>query len=153
MDNGQVLAHGALAVTLARLDLPIRLGEDACVVLEGTITEIDSTWQLACIDVGGERIWTPDCGVQVGARMRVRVLARDVSIAFHKPSDSSIQNMLNGTVDELAEDSSHSGMVQVRIQTGHTAILARFTRRAAVDLALERGKHVWTQIKSVALMQ
>jgi molybdate transport system ATP-binding protein len=153
MENGRALAHGPLAATLARLDLPIRLGEDAGVVLEGTVIEIDTAWQLACIDVGGERIWTPDRGVPVGTRTRLRVLARDVSIALHKPSDNSIQNVLHGTVDELAEDGSHPGLVLVRVQAGHAAVLARLTRRAAVDLALERGKPVWVQIKSVALMK
>lgn len=153
MENGRALAHGPLADTLARLDLPIRPGDDAGVVLEGTLIEIDTAWQLACIDVGGERIWTPDRGVPVGARTRLRVLARDVSIALHKPADSSIQNVLHGKVDEMAEDSSHPGLVLVRVRTGRSAVLARLTRRAAAELALERGKAVWLQIKSVALMK
>src|SRR6266581_473425 len=35
MQHGRVVAQGALSETLARLDLPIRLGEDAGVVLDG----------------------------------------------------------------------------------------------------------------------
>ena len=40
MDNGRVVASGPLAQTLARIDLPITLGEDAGAVLDGMVVTV-----------------------------------------------------------------------------------------------------------------
>ena len=47
MEAGRVLADGALADMLARLDLPMAFGDDAGVVLDGVVGERDERWQLA----------------------------------------------------------------------------------------------------------
>jgi len=47
MRDGRAVAAGPLTETLARLDLPIQLGEDAGVVLDAVVAERDTQWQLA----------------------------------------------------------------------------------------------------------
>ncbi|MGR9051670.1 MAG: molybdenum ABC transporter ATP-binding protein, partial [Gammaproteobacteria bacterium] len=47
MSQGKAVASGALTETLARLDLPIHLGEEAGVVLQGKVREHDRQWHLA----------------------------------------------------------------------------------------------------------
>jgi molybdate transport system ATP-binding protein len=152
MEAGRALAAGTLADTLARLDLPIPLGEDAGVVLEASVAEIDRTWCLARVAFAGGSLWTRDHGLPVGRRVRVRVLARDVSLARAHPGESSIQNVLHGHIDALADD-KHPGLTLVRIRIGAALMLARLTRRAAAMLALAPGQDVWVQIKSVALAE
>jgi len=92
LEAGRVVAAGPLAETLARADLPIRLGEDAGVVLDATVAEIDNAWHLARVEFPGGCLWVRDGGHAVGKRLRVRVLARDVSLAREEPTGSSILN-------------------------------------------------------------
>lgn len=151
MDDGRVIANGPLRETLARLDLPVRLGEDLGVVFDATVGEIDSTWHMARLDFKGGALWTPDRGGLTGAKVRVRVLASDVSLAQMQPQHSGIENVLRGRIDAIATD-DHPGLSLVRVSVGETAFVARLTRRAVYDLAVDVGQEVWLQVKSVALM-
>lgn len=152
MENGQVVAHGPLAEALVRLDLPIKLGEDVGAVLEATVCEIDSEWHLARVDFPGGSLWTRDHGIPLGKQVRVRVLARDVSLAIAEPAPSSIQNVLHGHIDAIADD-DHPGLQLVRVKVGQTCLLSRLTRRSSVALGFALGKSVHVQVKSVALME
>lgn len=152
MDGGRVVADGPLVETLARLDLPIRLGEDVGVVLDATVGAVDGEWHLARVDFAGGSLWTRDRGVPTGKHVRVRVLARDVSLAVHHPEPSSIQNVLAGTVESMAAD-DHPGLLLVRVQIGASQLVARLTRRSAAQLGIAPGLPVSVQIKSVALME
>ena len=152
MDGGRAVAAGPLGETLARLDLPIRLGEDVGVVLDATVGEIDAEWHLARVDFAGGSLWTRDHAVPVGKRVRVRVLARDVSLALDEPGMSSIQNCLDGCVESMAAD-DHPGLLLVRVQLGASLLVARLTRRSAAQLGIAPGLPVRVQVKSVALME
>ena len=151
MEGGRVLADGPLADTLARLDLPIRLGEDAGAILDATVGAVDTAWHLVRVDFAGGSLWARDHGLPVGRRVRVRVLARDVSLA-KQPGTSSIQNVLRGVVDAIGND-EHPGLELVRVKVGTTMLLARLTKRAAAALNLSAGQALWVQVKSVALME
>jgi molybdate transport system ATP-binding protein len=151
LDAGRAVAAGPLKDTLARLDLPIHLGEDAGVVLDAVVAERDAQWHLARVTFSGGSLWVRDDGHALGQAVRVRILARDVSIALQKISHSSIQNGLSATVDEIADD-HHPAQALVRLMAGDTPILARLTQRAVASLRLSRGLPVWVQVKSVALI-
>jgi molybdate transport system ATP-binding protein len=161
MEQGRVVASGGLVETLARLDLPIRLGEDAGVVLDGEVAEIDANWHLARVRAGrGEAdshppgqvsLWVRDSGHPVGHRARVRILARDVSLALDRHDDSSILNTLSATVVEVADD-THPALALVRLDVAGAPLVARLTRRSVCGLDLHPGKLVWAQIKAVALI-
>ena len=151
MDAGRVVAQGPLAETLARLDLPIRLGEDAGAVFAATVAERDAEWHLARVEFDGGDLWVRDSGAALGSRVRLRILARDISIAASRHDDVSIMNMLPATVTaHVGED--HPALVLVQLHVGGTALLARLTRRSAQRLDLAPGRRVWAQIKAVALI-
>ena len=151
MEAGRAAAQGPLAETLARVDLPIRLGEDAGAVFAVTVAERDAEWHLARVEFDGGELWVRDNGVPVGRRVRVRILARDVSIATSRHDDVSIMNLLPATVvGHAAED--HPSAVLVQLRVGATTLLARLTRRSAQRLDLVPGREVWVQIKAVALI-
>ena len=151
LEAGRAVAVGPLAETLARLDLPIRLGEDAGVVLEARVAERDAQWQLARVEFAGGSLWVRDAGHAVGHAGRVRILARDVSVARHAVADTSILNTLPAVVAEMAPD-AHPALTLVRLAVGPSAIVARLTRRSAAALELRPGLEVWAQIKAVALI-
>jgi molybdate transport system ATP-binding protein len=158
MQAGRAVAAGPLTETLARLDLPIHLGEDAGVVLDAVVTERDAQWQLARVvftgssgDTNPTGAWVRDGGHAIGHHVRVRILARDVSLAVTRHSGSSILNILPALVVELAAD-AHPALTLVRLNVGGAPLLARLTRRSAHDLGLAPGQIVYAQIKAVALI-
>ncbi len=150
MDAGSVVASGELADTLSQLDLPVKLGQEAGVVIESVVSSIESQWHLTRMDFDGGSVWIRDPGLAIGAKARVRILASDVSLAREQPGKSSIQNVLQGEIDAMRDD-EHPGLLLVRVKVGNTALLARVTKRAVSELALKTGDTVWTQVKSVAL--
>lgn len=152
MEGGRSLASGPLAETLARVDLPIRLGEDAGVVLEGLVVERDVQWSLARVAFPGGCLWVRDGGQEKGATVRIRILARDVSLALSPATDTSLLNSLPVVVDQLADD-GHPALALCRLQVGtSSSLLARLTRRSAAALGLAPRQAVWAQIKAVALI-
>jgi len=151
MQEGRSVATGALTETLARLDLPIHLGEDAGVVLRAVVVELDAEWHLARVEFAGGSLWVRDAGHAIGHAVRVRILARDVSIALAPVAGVSIQNCLPATVEQMAQD-YHPALSLLRLRMGTSPLLARLTRRSASALELVPGKPVWVQIKAVALI-
>ncbi len=153
MAQGRVVASGALAEVLSRLDLPTARGEEAGVVLDATVAERDAAWQLARLQLpgGAGSLWTRDGGLPLGSDVRVRVLARDVSLAVAVQPGSSIGNQLPATVEALADD-EHPALALVRVRIGALPLVARLTRRSAHALALQPGQPVWAQVKTVALV-
>jgi len=149
--NGRVRTQGPLAETLTRLDFPFALGEDIGTIVDATVAAIDVEWHLARLNFAGGSLWTPDPALPLGSLVRVRVLARDVSLAVAPPGQNSIQNVLCATVEAIADD-SHPGLLLVRIQVGSSQLLARVTRRAAATLNLRVAQPVWAQVKTVALV-
>jgi len=151
MAEGRAVAAGPLTETLARLDLPIQLGEDASVVLDAVVAERDAAWHLTRVAFPGGSLWVRDGGQRQGQAVRVRILARDVSIALQRSTHTSIQNCLSAVVDEIADD-HHPALALIRLKVGDSPVLARLTRRSAVGLGLLAGLPVWVQIKAVALI-
>ncbi len=152
MDAGKAVASGPLTETLARLDLPIRLGEDAGVVLDAVVAERDAQWNLARVDFGGGAVWVRDGGQAIGRHVRLRILARDVSLALTRHSGTSILNTLSAAVQEIADD-THPALALVRLNVGGSPLVARVTKRSAVALELVAGKILFAQIKSVAILE
>jgi len=152
LDKGRAIASGPLHEVLPRLDLPFQLGEDAGVVLDATVVKRDTQWHLAKVEFPGGELWVRDGGDPVGTLVRVRILARDVSIALQAHHDTSIQNLLQGSVVEIADDSDPAvSLVQVAV--GSSILVARITCRSQQKLAVTVGQSVWAQVKSVALVR
>ena len=152
MEGGHVITVGPLTETLARLDLPIHLGEDAGVVLDAVVAERDEEWNLARAAFDGGAVWVRDAGHPIGQHVRVRILARDVSLALTRHAGTSILNILPVLVSEIAED-GHPAQALARLQVGGASpLLARLTRRSVHHLGLAPGMLIHAQIKAVALI-
>ena len=150
--RGQVQAVGPVQQVLASLQSPVVVGEDAGVLLQGRVAERDGDWQLARVAFEGGELWVRDRDIPVGQSVRLRVLARDVSLTTTEPHHTSIQNHLPGRIDSIAPD-AHPSQVLVRVRCGEAVLLARITRRAQAMLHLQLGSIVWVQVKSVAVVQ
>jgi len=152
LERGQVRASGPVAEVLTRLDAPLVLGDDVAALLDGVLEARDERWSLVRAQFAGGSLWLRDTGLPLGSHVRLRVLARDVSVALDSAHHSSIQNSLACTVRALVAD-AHPSQTLVQLECGGALLLARITARGAHALALAPGKPVWAQVKSVALVQ
>jgi molybdate transport system ATP-binding protein len=149
--EGRVQAAGPVAEVLSRSDLPAgALGrpDDAGVVIEAEVIERDAAYGLARIAFDGGALWVGD--TPLGARVRARVLARDVSVARQPPQESSVINVLPVTLDSVVTE-GHTALLRLRVGAG-PLLLARITRRSCEALALRPGDPLYAQVKGVALM-
>jgi len=152
LERGRVRAAGPVQEVLAAIHSPVVAGEDAGALLQGVVAERSERWQLARVTFDGGELWLRDSGVAVGRAVRLRVLARDVSLTTVEPQHTSIQNHFPCTVEAIAPD-THPSQVLVRVRCGASVLLARITCRAQDALGLQPGSAAWAQVKSVALVQ
>ena len=157
LDNGRVVAQGSLAETLNALDFPIALGEEAGAVIEARIAERDTHWHLARATFPGGELWFRDNNHPVGDRIRLRILARDISLGIQHDDTTSIINALPATIVDIVPD-DHPALALVKLRAGTDAnagstLIARVTRRSAHNLQLAAGLGVWAQVKSVAIVE
>lgn len=83
--------------------------------------------------------------------VRVRIPARDVSLALVKPEATSILNIFEGIVSEIHDDLPGPTAVVV-VNCGEQQLLARITRKSLTDMRLKVDDRVYAQVKGVALM-
>jgi molybdate transport system ATP-binding protein len=151
LDKGRVKAQGPVSAVLTQIVNPVMVGEDAGALLTGCIGAVDSKWHLSRVDFQGGSVWMRDAGLHIGKVVRLRILARDVSLATSAPQNTSIQNQLRCSIQSITPD-AHPSQVMVVLKCGAEEVLARVTRRAVDELALQVGMPVWAQVKSVALV-
>jgi molybdate transport system ATP-binding protein len=151
LDQGRVIASGALGDMLARLDLPTAHFDDAGAVIEAVVVQHDETYHLTRLDFLGGSLWVGQVQQPFGSKVRARVLARDVSIATQQPHGSSITNILHARIAEIRDEGPDKVIVRLAVGESHV-LLSRITRRSRDLLKLSVGMDVFAQVKSVALM-
>jgi molybdate transport system ATP-binding protein len=150
MSDGQVVATGPVAEIMNRLDLRPMTGRfEAGVVVEGTVRGHDQTFQLSTVSIGTQSLVVPRLADELGARVRLRIRARDVALATERPAGISIQNILAGRVSELSRE--QGAFVEVNVEVDGIVLTARLTKRAAAVLRLAPGQPVFALIKTIAL--
>ncbi|MGU9811195.1 molybdenum ABC transporter ATP-binding protein [Pseudomonas sp. LF052] len=153
LSDGQVLASGPIGETLARLDLPMALGDDAGVVINGSVSAYDAHYQLLTLQLPDSALSmrVAHAPLALGKQLRIKVQARDVSLSLQAQEPSSILNRLPVTVTgEISAD--NNAHVLVRLDAGGTPLLARITRFSRDQLQLYPGQALWAQIKAVAVL-
>ncbi|SFZ70090.1 molybdenum ABC transporter ATP-binding protein [Chitinimonas taiwanensis] len=149
--EGKLLAQGGLSEVLSRTDLPAWLDEELGVVLETELQEELAEYQLLRLGFAGGQLLVPAGSPTSTRRRRVRILARDVSLALQADAAVSILNRLPAVVQAI-RPANHPAHVLVQLTLGASQLLARITRYSCATLQLQPGMPVWAQIKSVALL-
>ncbi len=152
LSEGHAVASGPLQETLARIDLPGSLHDDAGVVIDTIIGAHDDTDLLSRLDFPGGEIFIARGNDPVGKHLRCHIHARDVSLTLQRQEGTSILNLIHVTVVNVA-DAENPAHVLVRLEAGSTSLLARITRRSFRTLELRKGQEVWAQIKAVAVLE
>jgi molybdate transport system ATP-binding protein len=149
LENGRVQAQGSLAELLTHPGLT--QGEAAGVVIRCRVSSIDPQWHLARVEFPGGSLLVRDESYRPGQDLRVRLLARDLSLSTRPPqANSSIGNEFEGLLEQLRDD-EHPATLIAQVRVGEIPMLARLTRQSADRLALACGQRVWVQVKTVAV--
>lgn len=153
MEQGKLVADGPLLNMLSRLDLELAQQEHAAVVLNTKIAGHDEDYSLTHLAWGDGDSGSLIVGQLSGERgegIRVRIPCRDVSIALEEPNQCSILNVLPGVISDI--ELVDGARAIVKTDVAGQPILARITRMSLECLKLEKGKAVFLQIKTVALL-
>lgn len=150
LQQGHVIAGGALGPTLSRLDLPTAHFDDAGVVIEAKVARHDDDYHLTKLEFTGGNLWVSRVNQTTGSQVRARVLARDVSIATVMPQGSSISNILPANISEIQDEGPDKVLMRMTIGC-EQVLLSRITRRSRDLLCLTVGMDVYAQVKSVVL--
>lgn len=156
LEKGQVLAQGPLRQLTTRLDLPLAHARDAGALVEATVIALEESYHLTLLHFAhGLELRMPHirsmdrANLAIGTTVRVRILARDVSLTRDAPGRTSILNVFPATVVAIYDESPAQRMVKLDISG--VFILALVTAYSCSMLELRPGLSLFVQVKSVAL--
>ncbi len=149
LEAGRVRVAGPALEVLNRPDLPLALREDAAAVIEASVAADDGHGMLLLdTPAGSLRVHGP--AHRAGTIVRLRVQARDVSVALSAHADTSVLNIVPAVLESLSP--LPNGQLQLRLRAGKALLLARVSHQSAVRLQLREGMPLWAQIKAAALL-
>ena len=152
LKEGKVAGTGPIEKVFSQLNLRHLIPETHLGALIDTlIAEQDQQFGLTKLAFTGGHLHVPQQHRKIGERLRVQILAKDVSIISSPPSfQTSVLNLLEATVVEIGEVNTEHPFVDVKLDIG-CPLLATITRKSLATLQLHPGQRVYTQIKAVAL--
>ncbi len=154
MTEGHVAAVGSVEDLTSRLDLrPLTGRFEAGAVIRAEVAAHDEEGGLTRVAFPGGALNVARLDLPVGAKVRVRVRARDVVLALEPPHFLSIRNALPGRVVEIAPARGPAIDLRLDIGTDEQPVMlwARITQRALAELRLAVGSRVHALVKTVAL--
>ena len=152
MKGGRVRQAGPALEVMNHPDAPLALRDDAGVVVQATVEQRD-THGLLTLQSSMGTLYAHGPAHAPGDRLRVRIHARDVSLALSRHSDTSMLNILPVTV--LALRDGAGGQALIELSTGKQTeqrLLAKISHASVARLNIEPGLALWAQIKAVALL-
>ncbi|MBE7185707.1 MAG: molybdenum ABC transporter ATP-binding protein [Methylobacterium mesophilicum] len=148
MREGCVLAAGPAEAVLPRLDRFDAVDGEGGSLVTLTVVEPMAEWGLTRLRSAGGDWRLARVRAPAGAKLRVRIRARDVMLSLGRPERSSALNLLEGTVTAI--DPLGDAEALVALDCGGDAITARITRLSVETLGLAPGSAVFAVIKSVS---
>ena len=152
MADGQIKQQFSLQQALAQPDSPLFTDADAASVFIGVCGSADAFGRVPVYSNSASiecSLWLGHCNYSSGTAVRLRILAKDVSLALAPVSGISIQNQLAATIQAI---NPHRGnlLVQLRLCDGQL-LLSEITPYAATQLQLTIGMQLTALIKALAL--
>lgn len=151
LEAGRVLAQGSPDELSLRPDLPLAARRDAGAVLTCTVAAHDPSRGLTRLAFPGGTLEVPLRREAPGARLRIRLRARDIAVARMRPEGLSIHNILPCRLLAIIPAAQHPDEVLLRLRVGEAVLLSRVLRDAVARLELREGDEVFALLKAVAL--
>ncbi|GAB6069363.1 molybdenum ABC transporter ATP-binding protein [Thiomicrorhabdus hydrogeniphila] len=157
MKEGKVERMETLQEALARPDSPLFDEQGAVSVLLGSPQQVEDGLQRIEINQNSQGItkhslWVGQHLLVQKPQVRVRILARDVSIGLADPENLSIINHLKVKVGELIPQGEHRVLVRLFLDDGQH-LFAEITKKSVKRLHLLPGLVVFALIKTVAMTE
>jgi molybdate transport system ATP-binding protein len=160
LDEGKVIGQGPTTKLLTRTDLPLAHDDAAASIIESTMAEHHDELVMCRLEFPGGQFWLPQARTNpppLGARLRIRVHARDVSLSLVRPEHTSILNVLPALVTDVSDDGPGQVLVGLMVGSGSgeatSRLLARISRLSCERLNIVPGISVYAQIKGVAMVR
>jgi molybdate transport system ATP-binding protein len=155
MEAGRALDSGPLQQVLTNMELAVSHEEEAAAVMETVVAGHDEHYHLTALDSRFGRLWVKPLKADIGDKVRVSIPARDVSLSLEREEKSSILNIWEAVVIEIAD--AEPGQVMVKLccpeNAGNQPLLVRITAKSRDNLHLMEGSRVYARIKSVGLLE
>ncbi len=150
ISEGQVEAVGPVDDVMGRLDLrPLTGRYEAGAVITAEISAHDADFGLTELRFGGGLLRIPLLEAPVGTLLRLRIRARDVSLALSPPVGVSIQNIFPARIIDVGSETGPQ--VDLRLDAGGAIVWARVTKRAQASLGLVPGREIFAMVKAIAV--
>jgi molybdate transport system ATP-binding protein len=158
LENGRAVAQGTVIELMARPDLPLAQGDGAGALVEATVSGRSPADQLSVLDFPGGQLILPQTRttpLPANTRVRLRIQARDVSLALVRPEQTSVLNCLSATVAAVSDDGPGQVLVSLDVgpEVARTRLLSRISRLSCSRLGIAPGVAVYAQIKGVAMVR
>ena len=150
MHGGKIEKIESLQQALSRPDSPLFDDEGAVSILKGN--PLDAVQGLRPIRMGLDTLWLSDSTDLDKPEVKVRVVAKDVSLAISDPRQTSIMNHLPAKVIELIPEEQNRMLVRLQLKDSQR-LFAEITQHSANRLSLTEGMELFALIKSVALAE
>jgi molybdate transport system ATP-binding protein len=153
LDKGRVAAVGPLTELQADPHSMLATVQETAVSLHGVIAGSEDRFGLLRVSLPGGHIVLAAASGAIGDRMRVRILATDVSLARDPPGPSSILNVLPAHIIAVNALNSYEVLASVALgeDDGGARLIARLSQKSWQELGFAKGQNVFAQIKSVGL--
>lgn len=149
LNKGRKVAEGDVGAVLERLDLHPATGRfEAGVIVSARVLGHDDVFKITHADLYGQTIDIPLVDAEPGHEIRLRIRARDVSLATRKPEGISVRNVIAGKITEINEEAD-TAYAETLVDIGGARLRARVTRASVADLQLNIGKPVYALVKSI----
>ncbi|QND53954.1 molybdenum ABC transporter ATP-binding protein [Phyllobacterium sp. 628] len=145
LQGGRVTASGPAEAIFSRLGSH----DDAGALVTGIVAASDEAFGLTSIDIGGHPFQLARLDFIVGSKVRLRIRARDVSIARTLPEAISIRNILPVRITGMT--SNEGPDTDLALDIGGQTIGARLTRKSVAELDLKPGDNVFALVKAASI--
>ena len=153
IDKGRTISVGPTETVANQTEARIVLGKnDPSTIISGTTTDHDTVFGLVSLETKAGLIRIPDPALPPGATLKMRLNARDISIALSRPPDISVLNVFPGVIENIVRVDTSSVDVRIRVVT-QISVEARITALACQNLDLDVGMSVFALIKSVSIVR
>ena len=150
MDKGKITATGSVTDLFSRMDLPMAHSDKASAIIEAKVAAHDPNFNLTYLDFPGGQFTIAQKALDLKTLVRLRVIARDVSITLEHQTNTSILNIFPARIEEIMPE--NESQLMLRLSLNGIPLLCRLTKKSASRLDLSIGKQVFAQVKSVALL-
>src|SRR5207248_5019667 len=118
--EGKAIAVGDVESVMSRIDLRPQTGRfEAGAVVDTVVAGHDTKYELTTLRFEGGELLVPSVEGLIGERVRVRIRARDVSLALARPEQLSIINVLEGSIVALTAE--EGPIVDGQLRVGEAA--------------------------------